>query len=270
MRRALLARTEAAIDGRQIFYREAGAADAPVIVLLHGFPASSFMFRSLIPQLADRFHVIAPDYLGFGYSDAPAVEEFDYTFDALAKLTAGLLDHLGVSRYSLFVQDYGAPVGWRLALRDPQAVTAIITQNGNGYDEGFVTEAWQLVWDYQREQTPQTTAAATDFLSFEATRFQYTAGAPDASVVSPDTWHHEFGLLSRPGNTEIQLKLFLDYAQQPAHVPGTARIPASQCGSGVGDLGRQEPVLRTRRRPCVRQGRGRARDPPARRRSLPA
>ncbi|MDG4664151.1 alpha/beta hydrolase [Mycobacterium sp. 236(2023)] len=209
----------ATVDGHQLFYREAGPADAPVVVLLHGFPTSSFMFRNLIPELADDYHVIAPDYLGFGYSDAPSVDEFDYTFDALAALVAGLLAQLGVSRYAIYVQDYGAPVGWRLALRDPQAITAIVTQNGNGYDAGFVTDGWVPVWNYQREQTPETEAALRSFLSFEATKTQYVAGVPDESVVSPDTWHHDYALLSRPGNDRIQLKLFLDYATNPKIYP---------------------------------------------------
>ncbi|KMO72003.1 MAG: alpha/beta fold hydrolase [Mycolicibacterium rufum] len=209
----------ATVAGREIFYREAGRPDAPVIVLLHGFPTSSFMFRDLIPELADRYRVIAPDYLGFGYSDAPPVEEFHYTFDALADLTAGLLAQLGVTTYAMYVQDYGAPVGWRLALRDPQAVTAIITQNGNGYDAGFVPEGWEAVWNYQREQTPETAGLLRQFLSFEATRMQYVAGVPDPSVVSPDTWHHDYALLSRPGNDAIQLALFLDYASNPRLYP---------------------------------------------------
>jgi pimeloyl-ACP methyl ester carboxylesterase len=209
----------ATVDGRRLFYREAGRPDAPVIVLLHGFPTSSFMFRNLIPELADHYRVIAPDYLGFGYSDAPTVDEFDYTFDALSGLIAGLLTQLGVSRYAIYVQDYGAPVGWRLALRDPQAITAIITQNGNGYDAGFVTEGWVPVWNYQREQTPETEAALRGILTFEATRMQYLAGVPDESVVSPDTWHHDFALMSRPGNDAIQLKLFLDYATNPKLYP---------------------------------------------------
>lgn len=209
----------ATVNGRQIFYREAGAAGAPVIVLLHGFPTSSFMFRNLIPALADRYRVIAPDYLGFGYSDAPSVDEFDYTFDALAAHVAGLLHQLGVERYAIYVQDYGAPVGWRLALRDPQAITAIITQNGNGYDAGFVADGWVPAWDYQREQTPETEAALRGILTFEATRHQYVAGVPNESVVSPDTWHHDYALLSRPGNDRIQLKLFLDYATNPKLYP---------------------------------------------------
>src|SRR5690242_12082887 len=125
------------VRGRQLFYREAGAADAPAVVLLHGFPASSFMFRDLIPLLADRYHVIAPDHLGFGLSDAPPADEFTYTFDALADLTADLLAHLGITRYAMYVQDYGAPVGWRLALAHPDAITAVITQNGNGYEAGL-------------------------------------------------------------------------------------------------------------------------------------
>lgn len=209
----------ASVDGRQVFYREAGEPDAPVIVLLHGFPTSSFMFRNLIPELADRYRVVAPDYLGFGYSDAPPVEEFDYTFDALTDSVAGLLTQLGIARYAVYVQDYGAPVGWRLALRDPSAITAIITQNGNGYDEGFVAEGWQPAWDYQREQTAETEAALREILTFETTRMQYVAGVPDESVVSPDTWHHDFALLSRPGNDKIQLKLFLDYATNPKIYP---------------------------------------------------
>ncbi|WNG88871.1 alpha/beta hydrolase [Mycobacterium sp. ITM-2016-00317] len=209
----------ATVDGRRLFYREAGTPGNPVIVLLHGFPTSSFMFRNLIPELADRYHVIAPDYLGFGYSDAPPVEEFDYTFDALADSVAGLLSQLGVDRYAIYVQDYGAPVGWRLALRDPEALTAIVTQNGNGYDAGFVVDGWVPVWDYQREQTPETAAALRGMLTFEATRMQYLAGVPDQSVVSPDAWHHDYALLSRPGNDAIQLKLFLDYATNPKIYP---------------------------------------------------
>ena len=133
----------ASIGGQQLFYRKAGPAGAPAVVLLHGFPASSFMFRDLMPVLADRYHVIAPDHLGFGLSGAPPVEEFTYTFDALAGLTAALLGQFGLTRYTVYVQDYGAPIGWRLALADPDAVTAIITQNGNGYEAGFAEAFWK-------------------------------------------------------------------------------------------------------------------------------
>jgi pimeloyl-ACP methyl ester carboxylesterase len=202
----------AQVQGRRLFYREAGPADAPVLVLLHGYPTSSFMFRHLIPVLADRYHVIAPDHLGFGLSDAPPVEDFDYGFDALAGLTAELLAGLGVTRYAIYVQDYGAPIGWRLALNDPGAITAIITQNGNGYEAGFVPDFWQTVWDYHRRQTPETETAIRGALTLEAITWQYLTGVPDESLVSPDTWHHDHALASRPGNDRVQLELFLDYA----------------------------------------------------------
>ncbi|MEV4349312.1 alpha/beta hydrolase [Actinoplanes sp. NPDC049596] len=209
----------ATVGGHRLFYREAGPADAPTLVLLHGFPTSSFMFRNLIPALADRYHVIAPDYLGFGLSDAPAAGDFKYTFDALTDLTAGLLSQLGVTRYAIYVQDYGAPIGWRLALADPAAITAIISQNGNGYDAGFVEGFWETVWDYQQEQNAETEANIRTALTKETTRWQYVTGAPEESLVSPDTWEHDFALLSRPGNDEIQLALFRDYATNPPMYP---------------------------------------------------
>jgi len=181
-------------------------------VLLHGFPASSFMFRHLIPLLADRYRVIAPDHLGFGLSDAPSVDEFGYSFDALAGLTAELLSELGVARYALYVQDYGAPVGWRLALADPDAVTAVITQNGNGYEAGFVEAFWKPVREYWHDRSPQTEAGVRQALTREAIRWQYLHGVPDESLVSPDTWEHDIAQVSRPGNDLVQLALFADYA----------------------------------------------------------
>ncbi|WP_458318583.1 alpha/beta fold hydrolase [Mycolicibacterium brisbanense] len=202
----------ATVDGRRLFYREAGSPDAPAIVLLHGFPTSSYMFRNLIPQLAERYHVIAPDHLGFGHSDAPTVDEFTYTFDALTDLTQGLLQQLGLTRYAIYVQDYGAPIGWRLALRQPQAITAIVTQNGNGYDAGFIESFWTTVWDYQREQTPETEAAVRTALDVEGIKWQYLTGVSDESLVDPDTWIHDAAQLARPGNDEVQLQLFRDYA----------------------------------------------------------
>lgn len=221
----------ATVDGRQIFYREAGSTNDPVIVLLHGFPTSSFMFRALIPQLADRYRVIAPDHLGFGLSDAPPVGEFGYTFDALTDLTAKLLEQLGVFHYAIYVQDYGAPIGWRLALRNPDAITAVITQNGNGYDAGFVESFWKTVWDYQGEQNPDTEAAIRQAFTLEVTRWQYVTGVPDETLVSPEAWLHDYELLSRPGNDEIQLALFRDYATNPPLYPQlheylrTSRVP---------------------------------------------
>jgi pimeloyl-ACP methyl ester carboxylesterase len=202
----------ATVNGRRLFYREAGPADAPTVVLLHGFPASSFMFRNLIPLLADRYHVIAPDHLGFGLSDAPPASEFGYTFNALAGLTGALLGQLGVTRYAMYVQDYGAPVGWRLALADPAAVTAIITQNGNGYEAGFAQEFWKPVREYWAEQDPGTEAAVRQALTLDAIRWQYLHGVADESLVSPDTWQHDYALVSRPGNDLVQLALFADYA----------------------------------------------------------
>ena len=207
------------VDGRRLFYREAGPVDAPLVVLLHGYPTSSFMFRELIPHLADRYHVIAPDMLGFGLSDAPPVEEFDYTFDALADLTGQLLDRLGAHRYAIYVQDYGAPIGWRLLLQRPGAVTAVVSQNGNGHDAGFVPDFWAPVWAYAREATPTTEEAIRPALGIEAIRWQYTHGVPDPDVVSPDTWHHDAALLARPGNDRIQLALFADYVNNVALYP---------------------------------------------------
>jgi len=221
----------ATVDGHRLFYREAGLVDAPVLVLLHGFPSSSYMFRNLIPQLVDRYRVIAPDHLGFGLSDTPPAEDADYTFDALTDLTAGLLGQLGISRYAIYVQDYGAPIGWRLALRDPKAITAIVTQSGNGYDAGFVDSFWKTVWDYQREQTSDTESAIRQALTLEVTRWQYVTGVADETLVSPDTWHHDYALLSRPGNDQIQLALFRNYATNPPLYPRlheylrTSRVP---------------------------------------------
>lgn len=202
----------ATVDDQRIFYREAGDASAPVIVLLHGFPTSSFMFRDLIPRLADRYHVIAPDHLGFGLSSAPSVSDFEYTFDALASLTQGLLDQLGVSRYAIYVHDYGAPIGWRLALHSPQVISAIVTQNGNGYEEGFIESFWTTVWNYHRDQNPETEAAIRTALAEDSIRWQYLTGVADETLVSPDTWTLDAAMLARPGNDEIQLALFRDYA----------------------------------------------------------
>lgn len=202
----------ATVDGHRLFFREAGDPDTPTLVLLHGFPTSSYMFRHLIGVLADRYHLIAPDHLGFGLSDAPSVEEFDYTFDALTGLTAGLLRALGIDRYAMYVQDYGAPIGWRLALADPAAISAIISQNGNGYDAGFVESFWKVVWDYQSEQTAATEGAVRQFLTLDPTRWQYVTGVADETLVDPESWYHDHALISRPGNAEVQLKLLRDYA----------------------------------------------------------
>jgi len=209
----------AVVSGHQVFYREAGPSQAPVLVLLHGFPTSSRMFRHLIPALADRYHVIAPDHLGFGQSAAPPADEFDYTFDALADVTRALLAELGVTRYALYVQDYGAPIGWRLALRDPAAITAIISQNGNAYDDGFVPEFWAPVWAYGADPRPAIEAPVRGALDLEAIRWQYLHGVADPELVDPDTWTQDHAEISRPGQDRIQLALVADYATNPPLYP---------------------------------------------------
>jgi pimeloyl-ACP methyl ester carboxylesterase len=207
------------IDGHRVFYREAGPRDAPVLVLLHGFPTSSHMFRRLIPALAEDYRVIAPDYLGFGVSDMPAASEFDYTFDALADITAKLLDRLEVNQFAIYVQDYGAPVGWRLAVRAPERITAAITQNGNAYTDGFVEEFWKPVLAYGTAPGPDTEGPLRGALTLEAVKWQYLNGANDESLVSPDNWIHDLALLDRPGNDEIQLALFRDYMSNVERYP---------------------------------------------------
>lgn len=199
------------VEGRRTFYREAGSPHSPTVVLLHGYPTSSFMFRDLIPVLGRHFHVVAPDHVGFGLTDAPSVDEFDYTFEALAEHTSALLAHLGIDSYAIYVQDYGAPIGWRLALQDPSPVWAIVSQNGNAYDEGFVPSFWKSVWDYTDSPGPETEEALRPALGMEAIKWQYTHGVSDASVVSPDTWIHDAALVGRPGNDLAQLALFRNY-----------------------------------------------------------
>ncbi|MFJ6216654.1 alpha/beta fold hydrolase [Streptomyces sp. NPDC092296] len=211
----------ATVDGLEVFYREAGPSEAPAVVLLHGFPASSHMFRHLIPALADRYHVIAPDHIGFGCSAMPTLDDFAYTFEALSEVTAGLLERLGVGRFAMYVQDYGAPIGWRLAVRSPEKVTAIVTQSGNGYTEGFVRSFWDGLFAYAAAPGPDTEPAVRAALTLDATRWQYCNGVPDPSLVSPDTWTHDQALLDRSGNDVIQLKLFRDY---PANVDFYPRL----------------------------------------------
>jgi pimeloyl-ACP methyl ester carboxylesterase len=202
----------AEIAGRRIFYREAGPSDAPAVVLLHGTPASSHMYRNLIPALADRYHVIAPDYPGFGHSDAPSTDEFEYTFDALADHVDGLLDHLGLQRYSLYVQDYGAPVGWRLALRHPLRIAAIVTQNGNAYVEGFVGDAMEPLFAYGRDRSEANAKALRELVSIDGLKWQYTHGVSDPTVVDPDVWvNAHAAVASGEAAIQIQLALFADY-----------------------------------------------------------
>jgi pimeloyl-ACP methyl ester carboxylesterase len=199
--------------GRRLFYREAGPASAPVVVLLHGTPASSHMYRNLIPALADRYRVIAPDYPGFGHSDVPATDEFDYTFDTLADHVDALLGQLGVDRYALYVQDYGAPVGWRLALRHPERIAAVVTQNGNAYVEGFVGDAMEPLFTYGRDRSEANAAPLRGLISLEGLKWQYTHGVSDPTVVDPDAWlNAHLAVAATPERVAAQLELFADYS----------------------------------------------------------
>jgi pimeloyl-ACP methyl ester carboxylesterase len=208
----------AIVDDNRVFYREAGPKDAPAILLLHGFPTSSHMFRDLIPALADRYHVVAPDLPGFGFSDAPDSKQFRYTFDHLADLIGRFVAAIGLGRYAIYVFDYGAPVGFRLALRDPERITAIITQNGNAYEEGL-SEGWNPIQKYWKHPTEKNRAALRAFLTPEATKWQYIHGVHDETLVAPEAYVLDSALLARPGNDEIQLDLFLDYATNVALYP---------------------------------------------------
>jgi pimeloyl-ACP methyl ester carboxylesterase len=203
-----------------VFYREAGPKDAPAVLLLHGFPTSLQMFRNLIPALADRYHVVAPDYTGFGHSSIPPRDEFAYTFDNIAAVVEEFATILGLSKCALYVQDYGAPIGYRLASRLPDSVTAIVVQNGNAYDEGLDNDFWKPLKAYLQEPTNRERRdALRDFLTVEATRWQYTHGVPHPELVSPDGWTTDQYFLDRKGNDEIQLDLFLSYGSNPPLYP---------------------------------------------------
>ncbi|MFC8384626.1 alpha/beta fold hydrolase [Nocardia sp. NPDC057272] len=199
------------IQGRSVFYREAGDSAKPTLLLLHGFPSSSAMFRTLIPALADDYHVIAPDHLGFGQSAMPPVDEFDYSFDTLTEITLELLDTLGIDRFALYIQDYGAPIGLRIASRNPERVTAIITQSGNAYLDGF-TPFWEVLFAHANDRATHE-PEVRKLLELDATKWQYTHGVPAdrLALVSPDSWTLDQAYLDRPGNKEIQLQLFFDY-----------------------------------------------------------
>jgi pimeloyl-ACP methyl ester carboxylesterase len=206
------------VDGFNIFYREAGAPNAPKLLLPHGFPSSSHMFRNLIPLLADRYHIFAPDLPGFGFSDAPDRAAFDYTFDNLARVIEGFIDQVGLERYAIYVFDYGAPVGFRLALARPERVTAIISQNGNAYEEGL-SAGWTPIRKYWQESSAANRDAIREFLTPETTKWQYVHGVSDETLVAPESYALDSALLARPGNDEIQLDLFLDYASNIAFYP---------------------------------------------------
>lgn len=198
-------------DGVRVFYREAGSADAPVILLLHGFPTSSFQYRELFPRLADRFRVIAPDLPGFGFTEVPEERNYRYTFGAIAETIFAFIEALKLKRYAMYVFDYGAPTGFRLALMAPERVTAIVSQNGNAYEEGL-GDAWQPIQRYWREPTSEHRNAIREGLTVAGMRHEYSVGMPNPVLIKPEGYTLDAALLGRPGNIDIQLDLFLDYA----------------------------------------------------------
>jgi pimeloyl-ACP methyl ester carboxylesterase len=208
----------ATVDGNSIFYREAGPKTAPTILLLHGFPTSSHMFRNLIPALADRYHVVAPDLPGFGFTHTPSRDQFRYTFENLAKVIGKFTEVIGLDRFAIYIFDYGAPVGLRLALAHPERITAIVSQNGNAYVEGL-SQGWNPIQKYWAESTAENRAALREFLKPESTKGQYLYGVADVTLVAPETYELDSALMARPGNDEIQLDLFLDYASNVALYP---------------------------------------------------
>jgi pimeloyl-ACP methyl ester carboxylesterase len=197
-------------DGISIFYREAGSADRPVVLLLHGFPTSSFQFRELIPRLADKYRVIAPDLPGFGFTEVPAERNYTYTFDSLAKSIEAFTDALALQRYALYIFDFGAPTGLRLAVSRPERVTAIFSQNGNAYEEGL-GETWAPLKQYWNNETVENREMVRKLLGADGIRFQYFHGVPNPEMIAPESYTLDTALIARPGNMEIQLDLHLDY-----------------------------------------------------------
>jgi pimeloyl-ACP methyl ester carboxylesterase len=207
------------VQNQDIFYREAGIENKKTIVLLHGFPTSSHMYRELIPRLSEKYHVIAPDYPGFGNSSMPALTEFEYSFDNLAKITDAFLTKVGVEKYTMYVMDYGAPIGFRIAAANPEKIQGLIIQNGNAYDEGLA-DFWNPIKVYWKDKSPKNAKALADaLLTIGATEWQYTNGTRNKETISPDNWIVDQAKLDRPGNKEIQLELFYSYGTNPALYP---------------------------------------------------
>ncbi|WP_226575780.1 alpha/beta fold hydrolase [Acuticoccus sediminis] len=225
-----------------VFYREAGDPRNPTLLLLHGFPSSSHMFRDLIPLLADRYHIVAPDLPGFGFTEAPPRGDFTYTFDNLAKVVEDFTDAVGLERYALYVFDYGAPVGFRLAMSRPERVSAIISQNGNAYEDGL-GDAWAPIRAYWADPTPENREGIRSVLTFEATRWQYVHGVPDETAVAPEAYWLDYALMNRPGNEEIQIDLFGDYATNVAMYPDFHAYFAAHTPPFLAVWGRHDPFF---------------------------
>jgi pimeloyl-ACP methyl ester carboxylesterase len=233
----------AQVDGLTLFYREAGTKDAPAVVLLHGFPSSSHMFRELIARLGDKYHVVAPDYPGFGYSDAPSPDQYAYTFDHLADTVDHFLDLKGVAKYSIYIQDYGSPIGFRLATRHPERIQAIITQNGNAYDEGLSPFWAEFLYPYWKDPNPTTEAKVRQLLTLDATKLQYLQGFRNPDDVSPDSYLFDQAKLDRPGNDKIQLALFYDYRNNPPLYPAWHKYLREKKPPVLVVWGKNDPVF---------------------------
>jgi pimeloyl-ACP methyl ester carboxylesterase len=231
------------VDGVRIFYREAGSAAHPTIVLLHGFPSSSHMFRDLIPLLSPYYHVIAPDMPGYGYSDQPEASQFVYSFDHLAEVMDAFLHAAGVQKYSIYIQDYGAPVGFRLFVKHPESIEAIISQNGNAYQEGFGSFWDEVIVPYWKEKTPETEKKVSALLTPEMTKFQYTEGYSDAGRISPDSYTFDQMTLDRPGNRELQLNLFYDYQNNVKQYPRWQEALRTYRPPVLAVWGRNDPIF---------------------------
>jgi pimeloyl-ACP methyl ester carboxylesterase len=233
----------AQVDGVKLFYREAGPKDAPTVVLLHGFPSSSHMFRELIPRLSDKYHVVAPDYPGFGYSEAPSPDQYAYTFDHLADTVDHFLDQKGITKYSIYVQDYGSPIGFRLATRHPERIQAIITQNGNAYDEGLSPFWAEFLYPYWKDPNPTTEAKVRQLLALDATKLQYRQGFRNPDDVSPDSYLFDQSKLDRTGNDKIQLALFYDYRNNPPLYPAWHKYLREKKPPVLVVWGKNDPVF---------------------------
>jgi pimeloyl-ACP methyl ester carboxylesterase len=207
------------VNGVEIFYREAGSKDSPTILLLHGYPTSSHMFRNLMNDLSDSYHLLAPDYPGYGNSEQPPMDEFDYTFDNMAAIVEGFLEKLDVKKYSIYLMDYGAPIGFRIAAKYPERVEALIIQNGNAYDEGLL-EFWDPIKKYWNDKTEENGKALEGFHSLDGLKWQYTHGVRDPEKISPDNWNIDLRHLTRDENDKIQLAMFYDYRTNVPLYPG--------------------------------------------------